>query len=117
MRVNARKTPRHLGGKLYVFGSAHEAQVCTDLWLEQKAGEISRLQFHPKFIFFVQGIKIGHYTADASFLDRQDVLHVIDAKGFKKSAKTGKLLPRVDKGFSMRKALMMACFGIEVEIR
>lgn len=117
MRYRATKTPRELGGTVYVFASGHEAEVCTDLWMQQKAKHITQLQFHPKFVFVVNGVKVGKYTPDATFVDDTGTLRVIDAKGFKKSPKTGKMLPRVNQDFSLRKNLMLACFGLEVEIK
>ena len=116
MRVNARKRPIMCGNQVVMCGSGHEAEILFDCWLKQKAGLIMKLQFHPKFVFIVNGLRVGSFTADCSFIDREPKLHVIDAKGFKKSKKTGKLLARKDKGFTLRANLLKACFGIDVEI-
>lgn len=113
MRVRAVKT--EIDG--HIFDSKHEAQVCSELMLLQKAGEISKLQFHPTFVLVVNQEPICKYTPDATYHDKDDRLHVIDAKGFKRSRKTGKMLPRVDREFHMKRKLMRACFGLEVEIR
>ena len=113
MRYRATKTT--IDG--HVFDSKHEADVCAQLMLEQKAGVISKLTFHPKFVLVVNGVPICKYTPDASYHDEKDELHIVDAKGFRKSKKTGKLLPRVDRDFGIRVKLMQACFGLEVEIR
>lgn len=112
MRVRAEKV--HIHG--HVFDSKHEAEVCSNLMLLQKAGHISRLQFHPTFVLIVNQEPICKYTPDATYHDSNDILHVIDAKGFKKSKKTGKLLPRVDREFGIKRKLMRACFGLEIEI-
>jgi len=113
MRVRATKTA--IDG--HVFDSKHEADVCAELMLQQKAGLISKLQFHPTFVLIVNGIPVCKYTPDATFHDEKDELRVIDAKGFKKSRKTGKLLPRVDREFGIKRKLMQACFGLDVELR
>lgn len=113
MRVRATKVA--VDG--HVFDSKHEAEVCSQLILEQKAGAISKLQFHPTFVLIVNQEPICKYTPDATFHDSEDRLRVIDAKGFKKSKKTGKMLPRVNREFGIKCKLMRACFGLEVEIR
>ncbi len=113
MKVRACK--KELDG--IVFDSKHEAEVYMQLKLEQRAGAIAKLQCHPTFKFFVNGVLIGKYTPDFTFHDETDMLRVVDAKGFKKSKKTGKLLPRVDREFGMKCKLMLACFGLTVEVR
>lgn len=122
MKVNARKVVREIGGKVFVFASDTEAEGCFSLYLEQRAGEIRALQFHPTFVFELNGVKIGTYEADATYIDKNEKTHVIDFKGFKRtrSKKTGQLgkpRPRVDRDFPLRRNLMKALFGLEVEIR
>lgn len=113
MRVRARKVTIDN----IVFDSVHESTVYGDLKLQVRSGLISKLQVHPQFKLIVNGVAIGKYTPDFTYHDRQDRVHVIDAKGFKKSKKTGKLLPRVDRDFSLKKKLMLALFALEVEVK
>ncbi len=112
MRVHARKV--ELDG--FVFDSVHESEVYQDFKLQQRAGEISKLQIHPKFTFFVQGVLIATMKPDFTYHDKQGMLRVADAKGFKRSPKTGKLLPRVNREFGIKCKLMRALFGLEVEV-
>lgn len=113
MRYHAKKV--EIDG--FVFDSGHEGDVYLDLKLQQRAGLISKLQIHPKFHFFVQGILVGTMKPDFTYLDEKDMVRVVDAKGFKKSPRTGKLLPRVDREFGIKRKLMKALFGLEIEIR
>lgn len=112
MRVRAIKTTVDN----MTFDSKHEAAIYGVYKALQQRGQISKLQCHPTFTFIVQGLPIAKYTPDFSYHDEKDRLHIIDAKGFRKSKKTGKLLPRVDREFHIKKKLMQACFGLEVEI-
>lgn len=100
-----------------VFDSILEAEHYVNLRALQARGIIRELRCGPKFVFEVNGIQIGHYRADFSFIETAtNRPKVQDVKGWKKSPKTGKLLPRVDKGFRLRANLMKACFGLEVEL-
>jgi len=112
VRVRAVKT--EIDG--IAFDSKHEAAVYTELKLRQRAQDITNLQVHPKFRFFVNGVLVGTYTPDFTWHDADDRLHVGDAKGFKRSKKTGKLLPRVDREFGLKRNLMRALFALEIEI-
>lgn len=112
MRVRARKV--EIDG--IVFDSAHESEVYLALKLQQRSGLISKLQCHPKFVFEVNGVRICSYKPDFTYIDKENKVRVVDAKGFKKSKKTGKLLPRVDRDFHIRRKFLLAQFGIEVEI-
>ena len=81
----------------------------------QRQGVISGLQYEPKFTFIVNGYLVGTYKPDFGFIENgQPKIH--DVKGFRKSKRTGRLLPRVDRGFRRTCKLMWACFGLEVEI-
>lgn len=82
----------------------------------QQSGEITKLQYEPKFVFVVNGVNVGSYRPDFTYLDTDSVLHVEDVKGWRRSAKTGKLLPRVDRGFKVTRLLMLACFGLDVDL-
>lgn len=100
-----------------VFDSILEAEHYCGLKLLQSRGVIRSLQIEPEFRFVVNGILVGKFKPDFVYIVvATNATRVEDVKGWKKSAKTGKLLPRVDKGFRLRANLMKACFGLEVEI-
>ncbi len=117
MRVNARKVL--LDG--IWFDSDHESKVYRDqLKPLARSGAITQLQVHNEFKFIVNGVLVGRMKPDFVFVDKAgifgepEMLLCWDAKGFKKSKKTGKLLPRKDKGDAMRAKLLKACFALEV---
>ena len=99
-----------------LFDSKTEAARYQDLKLMQRAGDISKLQCHPTFTFVVHGLPVAKYTPDFSYHDKQDRVVIEDVKGWKKSPRTGKLLPRVNREFGLKKKLMLACFGLEVKV-
>jgi hypothetical protein len=99
-----------------VFQSDTEGRRYVYLRDLQRKGEISKLQCHPTFRFIVQGIPIAKYSPDFVYHDGAGKIVVEDAKGFKRSKKTGAMLPRVNREFGMKKKLMKACFGLEVRI-
>ena len=117
MRVKARKVQ----DDGITFDSVTEHRRYLELRMLQRAGEISKLQAHPQFVFIVNEITVGKYRPDFYYLrplgtsgGQEAVCE--DVKGWKRSAKTGRLLPRVDRDFSLRRNLMLACFGLKVEI-
>lgn len=105
-----------------VFDSETEMNHYFNLKALQNRGLISKLQIHPKFILMVNEIEITTYKPDFSFINQTcaswlpNQVVIQDVKGWKKSAKTGKLLPRVDREFHIKVKLMMACFGLTVEL-
>ncbi len=118
MRVRARKVV--LDG--ITFDSVHESEVYAhQLKPLARSGRIEQLQVHNKFVFVVNGAVVGTMKPDFTFVDKagefgdKGLLRCWDAKGFKKSKKTGKLLPRVDREFGIKKKLMRALFALEVE--
>lgn len=64
------------------FDSRLEAGRWQTLRLLERAGEISDLRRQVRFPLLVQGIEIGHYTADFVYLDRDGKRIIEDAKGF-----------------------------------
>lgn len=52
------------------FGSQIEARRYSELVLLQKAKHISGLTPHPRFALLVNGIVVGHYTADSSYMEK-----------------------------------------------
>ncbi len=118
MKVNSRKV--FLDG--IWFDSDHESKVYAhQLKPLERAGKIVQLQVHNKFTFIVNGVVVGTMKPDFTFVDKAGVfgepglMRVHDAKGFKRSKKTGKLLPRVDREFGLKCKLMRALFALEVE--
>lgn len=83
----------------------------------QRKGKIEKLQLQPTFRCVVADIEICKYSPDFSYIETENgKLHVEDVKGFKKSKKTGKLLPRVNREFGIKRKLMIALFGIVVDV-
>lgn len=72
----------------------------------QSAGEIWGLKVHPKFELTVNGHRIGQYTADFSYFQRQQFVQVVEDC---KSEATKRI-----RDWPLRKRLMLACHGIEV---
>lgn len=99
------------------FDSLLEMHHYANLKILQRAGKIEKLQHEPLFRCIVNDVQICTYRPDFTYLDAQtQALHVEDVKGWRKSKKTGKLLPRVNREFGMKVKLMRACFGITVEL-
>ena len=108
-------TKRTCGG--ITFASIPEMDRYLYLRQLQRDKVITKLQYEPTYRFFVNDIHIADYSPDFSYIERETgTLHIEDVKGFKKSKKTGKLLPRVNREFGLKKRLMKALFGIDVEI-
>ncbi len=89
----------------YTFDSIREAERYTYLNLRLLAKEITRLAVHPRFPLFVNDVKIGWYEADFLYKEIGNLI-VEDVK----SEYTRKL-PL----YQMKKALMKAVYGIEVQ--
>ena len=109
-----RATKREVDG--IIFDSTREAERYTELKLLQRAGEISKLQAHPLFFFIVNGVQVGRYRPDFSFIDSRGMVRIEDVKPHKASPKTGKMLPVVNREFGLKCKLMEACFGLVVEV-
>lgn len=104
-----------------VFDSGHEGRVYSgQLKPLARSGAITQFQCHPKFTFIVNGVVVGTMKPDFVFVDAKGLfgpagcLLCWDAKGFKKSKKTGKLLPRVNREYGMKIKLLRALFALEV---
>jgi hypothetical protein len=117
MRVRAKKV--RIDGIL--FDSKHEGEVYVQLKQLQREGKIHQLQCHTVFRFVVNDVKIGMMKPDFTFVDTSGIFFpagahaVLDAKGFSKSKKTGKMLPRVNREFGLKTRLLRALFGLEVK--
>jgi hypothetical protein len=97
------------------FGSLPEKERYIALKAMQRSRQISALQCHPKFTFIVNDVVIGEYTPDFTYHDEKNKLHVEDVKGWT-TTKTGKPKARYNREFPWQKNLMLACFGLKVEL-
>jgi hypothetical protein len=91
------------------YDSRKEARTAQTLLVREREGEIRDLCLEKallRYEFVVNGVRVGHYTADARYVDCQtgDTI-VLDVKGGR-ATKT--------EAYRLRKALMRACFGIEI---
>lgn len=72
-----RNIPTTLGG--HSFASKVEARRYGELLLLEKAGAVSNIKVHPRFPLIVNGIDMGNYEADFSYLEKS-ALVVEDVK-------------------------------------
>lgn len=90
------------------FASMAEARRYKELRLLERNGEITQLVAHPSWKFEVNGVKIGRFTPDFSYLDATGLVHVEDVKGSR----------RLSEAYGLRKKLLLALYGLRVvEIR
>lgn len=85
------------------FASMAEAKRFSELKLLERAGEITNLTLQPKYPIVVNGEKICTYIADFAYLDLHGKMHTEDKKGFRTAL------------YSIKKKLVRACHGIEIE--
>lgn len=83
------------------FDSRAEAHRYTQLLLLQRAGVISDLELQPKFPLVVNGIKIGTYIGDFSFIEGGKRV-TEDVKGIRTPV------------YILKKKLVRALYGIEI---
>jgi len=84
------------------FDSQAEARRYEDLRLMEAAGEIARLQVHPRFPLRVGTVLVGTYVADFAYLDRQGLPVVEDVKGVRTAV------------YRLKRKLMQALHGIDI---
>lgn len=84
------------------FDSTKEARCWQDLCLMQQAGQITELRRQVPFQIVVCGNHICQYTADFTFRKAGRAV-VMDAKGFRTEI------------FKLKRKLMIACHGVEIE--
>jgi hypothetical protein len=93
---------------LHEHASKKEAKVCSDLTLMAKGGVIHDLKQQPKFYLYAHNmaggprVRIGFYRADFSYTDLDSTV-VLDVKGVKTPM------------YRLKKKMMKACWGIEVQ--
>lgn len=110
------------------FDSKLEVAHYRKLKMMEKAGEIRDVAYHTKYTFVVNGVEVGTYEADFTFMDKsthQDedgeasqvfwAPRVHDVKAWKTDKRNGKKKPILGPADTLRKNLMNACFGLEVE--
>lgn len=85
------------------FHSQAEARHYEQLRDAQQGGAISELRLQPRYRIEVNGMKICTYVGDFEFRDASGALVVQDVKG------------AVTQVYRIKRALMRACLGIEVE--
>lgn len=83
------------------FASAAEAKRARELVILQQRGDISGLQFQPRYPIVVAGRPICTYVGDFAYLER-GALVVEDVKGW------------ATREYQIKKKLMLACHGIAV---
>jgi hypothetical protein len=62
------------------FDSIRERDRFGELLLLQKAGEISKLEAHPRWPLDVNGAHLGHYTADNTYVPKVGAQIIEDVK-------------------------------------
>lgn len=89
----------------HTFPSRAEARRYNELKLLQLAGNILDLELQPKFVFELNGVRIGSYKADFRYrLPHSPVFVVEDVKS--PATKT--------QAYALRKRMMKAFHGIEI---
>ncbi len=96
-----------------LFDSGHEADRWQQLAALQELGQIRDLELQPRFGIFVcemasgRGIEVASFKADFRYFDvEQNRVRVEDAKSD---------VTKHETAFSLRKKLVEACHGIEIE--
>jgi hypothetical protein len=97
--------PQTIDGTRYA--STKEAKRSQELGILQKAGLIRNLLIHPSWPLVVNGHMIGRYTSDFSYYDVEQSRQVVEDV---KSPATAKLAD-----YRLRKKLMLALYGIQIE--
>ena len=85
------------------FPSQREAKRYGELKLLERAGVISKLRLQPKFDLVVNGVHICRYFGDFGYHEGPGQEIIEDSKGY----------PTPE--YKIKKALMLACLGINVK--
>lgn len=86
------------------FDSAKEARRFQDLWLLEKSGVIKGLDRQKRYVFELNGVRIGSYVADHTYTENGKFI-VEDVK-----SEFTRKLPM----YRLKKKMMKAFFGIEI---
>ena len=101
------------------FDSKLEVAHYRKLKMMEKAGEIRDVAYHTKYTFVVNGVEVGTYEADFTFMEKSEerfrIPRIHDVKAWKTDKSNGKKKPILGPADTLRKNLMNACFGLEVE--
>lgn len=84
------------------FASKAEARRYGELWLLEKAGEITQLELQPKYALMSAGERIAWYVADFRYV-QNGALVVEDVKGVKTPV------------YKLKKKLAETQYGIEIK--
>ena len=87
------------------FDSKREAREYYNLKLLEKAGAISDIKLQPAFRIIINGVDVGSYYADFSYMEKGE-LHVIDVK----SPATAK-----NALYRFKKRCVEAQYGVQIE--
>lgn len=95
-KYHARKTRAYDGT---MCDSTREADRWNVLCLLKNAGHLLNLEPHPRFDLIVNGIKVGHYTADSRYVTHEGEVVIEDVKSE----------PTKTTAYRLRKRLFEAC--------
>lgn len=84
------------------FDSQRECSRYIDLKMMLRAGRISALKVHPWFDLIVNGVNVGAYEGDFSYVTKTGAKVVEDVKGVRTAV------------YRLKKRLMLAIHGIDV---
>lgn len=92
------------------YDSKKEVKAMADLSWRQHLGEITDLKYHQRYRLEVRGVHVCDYEADFTFREHVPPVRfrVVDCKGYKRGAAWVM--------FQIKRKLMLACHGIEVEV-
>lgn len=105
-RFNSR--PTRCGQQGQMHHSAMEAARCDELSLMQLGGLIRDLEAHPQpsFDLVVNGVSIERYMGDFAYTDVETGQRIVeDVKGYAGDTKV----------YQLKRRLMLACHGIDVQ--
>ena len=99
-----------------VFDSKREMERYYELKTLQKTEEIRDLKWQIQFKFYVNDQLVGSYKPDFQYLTRTGAVVVEDVKAWRRTPKTGKLVPIVNREFRYQRALMKTLFSLDVQL-
>lgn len=91
------------------FDSKKEAEYYQQIKMHERSGNLKDVELQPRFDIIVNGKKIAYYKADFRFYDLGERKErVIDVKGYKGGPAWSM--------FRLKKKLVEALYGIEIEV-